>query len=161
MELSATELRIGNWILIPYQNSPIAIPAHETQVQGITIFGEIQTNNTPEHEGLKTHYNHVSGIPLTEEWLLKFGFKYQDRDVSHGNGHIERFYISPYFGEHREYWLELQLNNNVLKTYFAWLMWDIGGGRSFIHLPYGHKLGFVHKLQNVYFELSESELNLK
>lgn len=157
--MKANELRIGNYVNCPKDGqNPFRIDLLDFVSCGIGKFGMIYDKSV---HPLTWYLQDLQPIPLTEEWLLKFGFKYQDRDVSHGNGHIERFYISPYFGEHREYWLELQLNNNVLKTYFAWLMWDIGGGRSFIHLPYGHKLGFVHKLQNVYFELSESELNLK
>ena len=128
--MKANELRIGNWILIPYQNSPIAIPAHETQVQGITIFGEILTNNTPEHEGLKTHYNHVSGIPLTEKWLLKFGFS--------DNGAPE--------------WVRDLSNYNIGNDTIQYIKND-----SWKCI----KIRYVHQLQNLYFALTGTELNLK
>jgi hypothetical protein len=137
--MKANELRIGNWILIPYQNSPIAIPAHETQVQGITIFGEILTNNTPEHEGLKTHYNHVSGIPLTKEWLLKLGFE----KVIHA-------YV---MGIHN------RIFSGLMKFQFDRLlqMWvfSVGKYKDITRIEY------VHQLQNLYFALTGDELEIK
>ena len=139
--MKANELRIGNWILIPYQNSPIAIPAHETQVQGITIFGEILTNNTPEHEGLKTHYNHVSGIPLTEEWLLKFGF-----EVEEGS-------------DADNFWATIHKDSNIrvgmeIRNELYFLC-------SVDYNIHGLNIHYVHQLQNLYFTLTGNELSLK
>lgn len=132
--MKVNELRIGNWVLIPYQNSPIAIPAHETQVQGITIFGEIQTNNTPEHEGLKTHYNHVSGIPLTEEWLLKFGF------ITHDN---------------HDYFIDISSVCDI-HSWFSVFKAD-----DFYYIDaFDIKIRYVHQLQNLYFALTGEELEI-
>jgi len=137
--MKANELRIGNWILIPYQNAPIAIPAHETQVQGMTIFGEILTNNTPEHEGLKTNPNHISGIPLTEEWLLKFGFEKKD-----GAG-LCGFY-----------------KDILWNKYICWA-WSIDVGiedKNGDELLSFIKIKYVHQLQNLYFALTGNELTI-
>lgn len=130
--MKATELRIGNWVLIPYQNAPIAIPAHETQVQGMTIFGEILTNNTPEHEGLKTNPIHISGIPLTEEWLLKFGF------------------VSPGYYEDNEIY---RINEDDI-----WIMRNENGFYLYEYVE--TKIKYIHQLQNLYFALTGKELTL-
>ena len=130
--MKANELRIGNWILIPYQNAPIAIPAHETKVQGITIFGEILTNNTTEHEGLKTHFNYASGIPLTEEWLLKFGFEK----------------IGGYLWNCKKLGARRFINNPYGITHF-----EMEFGETHIRS--------VHQLQNLYYALTGNELEVK
>jgi hypothetical protein len=101
-------------------------------------------------------------IPLTEEWLLKFGFKYQDRDINRSDKKPERFYISRYFGQYHEYWIEMQLaTGNAFNHSFMWLNWNIGGGNNHIHLPEGHKMEYIHQLQNLYFALTGEELTIK
>ena len=133
--MKATELRIGNWVLIPYQNAPIAIPAHETKVQGITIFGEVLTDNTPEHEGLKTHFNHVSGIPINELWLEKLGFK------SIGlQGQVFEYLID----EHNRFTIETDC-----KFFYPSLNYD------FCCL---YQIKYVHQIQNLYHALTGKEL---
>lgn len=144
--MKANELRIGNWIN-EYGISRKVIPLDIVYLSQFEQAEKICIELTP--------------ISLTEEWLLKFGFKYQDRDVNRTNNRTERFYISPHFGEHREYWIDLQLETNALKVPFAWLNWDIGGGHDHIHLPEGHKLQYIHQLQNLYFALTGEELNIK
>lgn len=140
--MKVQELRIGNWIMIPYQNAPIAIPAHKTEVQGITIFGEVLTNNTPEHEGLKTHFNHISGIPITEEWLLKFGFECWLEKPNGG------FYV---------------LHNVIDGT--SDFEVTLEGGEAYPSIDenciYWGKTLYVHQLQNLYFALTGNELTIE
>lgn len=151
------ELRIGNIVGFKNRDDCYCVVTDLSSAGGIHLIRKFYDGDEDDQPEV---IDDITPIPLTEEWLLKFGFKYQDRDVSHGNGHIERFYISSHFGEHWEFWLELQLNNNWLKTFFVWLMWNIGGGRDFVHLPYGHKLEYVHQLQNLYFALTGEELTI-
>ena len=137
--MKANELRIGNWILIPYQNAPIVVPAHETQVQGITIFGEILTDNTPILEGLKTHYNHIFGISLTEEWLLKFGF--------------DNINSKEYGIKCGSCWMSLSNPKDMgeWQDCYCWVFDRF----KFIELKY------VHQLQNLYFAFTGEELTIK
>lgn len=160
--MKVSEIRIGNWLKTCTPNMEIMIPHLNAQVQAISLFGKLSFCHTPQREGFDMLSRHVQGIKLTEEWLLNFGFKYQDRDVNRKDGKRERFYISPYFGEHMEYWLEMNLPESTpFGRTFIWLNWDIGGGRRFVHLPYGQSLKYVHELQNTFFSLSNQDLTLK
>lgn len=148
--MEAGELRIGNYVLIPYQNDQIAIPAHETQIQGITIFGEIITNSTPEREGLKTNFIHVSGIPTTEEWLLKFGFKqvYHRSPQTYGEKMI--VYKKGQFAVTNQ---DYNSNEMVVTNSEELINWD-----------WRHKcfeVKYIHTLQNIYFDFVKKELTIQ
>ena len=90
------------------------------------------------------------GCPLSEKWLLAAGFKYQDRDINRSDKVKKRFYISDHFGDHREFWIELNIPDAESNDFrCCWLNWDIGGGRNFVHMPFPSKPMFVHELQNL------------
>lgn len=142
--MNASELRIGNYV----SNPPLS---ECRKIDYLDICDHAESRLIQPFEP----------IPLTEEWLLRFGWRYQDRDVNRSDKVEERFYISPYFGTHREYWLELQLESgNTFKHSFMWLNWNIGGGNHFVHFPHGHEIKYVHQLQNLYFALTGKELEL-
>jgi hypothetical protein len=63
----AQELRIGNWVMI----DPSSTPQQVCDVMCDCI-------TTENIRG--AHYGLVDAIPLTEEWLSKFGFKIWDRN---------------------------------------------------------------------------------
>jgi hypothetical protein len=67
--MKATELRIGNWVMIDPSNIP-------QQVVDV-MCDSVNTVNVQS-----AHYGLVDGIPLTEERLLEFGF---EKDVSKYN----------------------------------------------------------------------------
>jgi hypothetical protein len=143
--MEAKDLRIGNYI---YRKDKIV----ECDAD---ILRSIEALNATNNRG-KVYFP----IKLDEKWMLDFGFKYQSRYVKRGYKQTERFYISPRFGQ--EYWLEIQLaENSTFGHSFVWLHWDIGGGKRFVHLPEGHKLTYVHQLQNLFSTLSGKELELK
>lgn len=145
--MKATELRIGNLVKgdagKPYKFE-------------LSDFSDWWNDHNSHEFG-----DHIHPISLTEEWLLKFNWKYQDRDVNSVRGK-ERFYISSAFGNHKEYYLEMQLPSSTpFNLPFVWLGWDIGGGKNWIHLPEGHELRYVHQLQNLYFSLTGEELTIE
>ena len=111
--LQANELRIGNWYL--------SFGVDLKQVESITK-DKILIDFHP--------------IPLTEEWLLKFGFEYHHKIIS------RRFYN--------------------IGNLFA----EVGGdGRTAIYGTLAGELmcfvNYVHQLQNLYFALTGEELILK
>lgn len=100
----------------------------------------------------------VFPIELTPDMLIRFGFKYQDRDINSGTP--QRFYISQNFGKHREYWLEMNFPRIKEGRFFWWLNWNIGAGREFVHLPNGEQLKYIHQLQNWWHANANEELKL-
>jgi hypothetical protein len=76
--MKANELRIGNWVMV----FPVKHPQQVCDV----MFDSVNTESV-----FGQHYGEVDPIPLTEDWLLKFGFvsnPYEDR-YEKGTIHIE------------------------------------------------------------------------
>lgn len=81
--------------------------------------------------------NNYKPVELTEEWLLKFGFNYSfDKIFS--------ILINDYSA------LEYDLNNKSIEIISK-------GFRSYLY----RKCEYVHELQNLYFALTGSELEIK
>jgi hypothetical protein len=120
--IKANELRIGN--LIKYNDGGVfrVISIHEF---GLDVEDDIET--------AYTEYEKFSPIPLTEEWLLKFGF---EKDVA-------AFY--------------LDINTVLFVSYnddeFVHLKSN--------HLETIASIKYVHQLQNLYFALTGEELTIK
>lgn len=119
--IQANELRIGNYVTTGIT---------QTQVEGIT-------KHDPERFYVDLLYvkslipiAEIEPIPITEEWLLRFGFE-KDSRLTYKNKN--KFYI----------WECNDPNDSIYKQGFYW---------EEIHLPY------VHKLQNLYFALTGKEL---
>lgn len=72
----------------------------------------------------------IEPIELTEEWLLKFGFE-KENDYMYS------------------------INKGTVDYFPLWIFSD---GIYFCRLSKPIKLKYVHKLQNLYFELREKEL---
>ena len=116
--MKAQELRIGNWI--------------ET-LSGMEQCVDVLCDsvNTKSIEGI--NYGEINPIPLTEEWLVKFGFE-------------KRRYIHEgiIFGKD-EFW--------DLEYYIAHDIYEI----SQLEID---NLKYVHQLQNLYFALTGNELEI-
>lgn len=128
--MTANELRIGNWV----EDNAIVIGSKITQINNIT-------NEDQSCILLKP-------IPLTEEWLLKFGF---ERDIYH-----------------------CPENNFDMKDGWSFLIEDLGiyikfhEDFSFSIYDESDDIGLlikdpehVHQLQNLYFALTGEELKIK
>jgi len=113
--MKANELRLGNWIEHnQYPNDTVIICIED----GKHIDEAIRLNAKP--------------LPLTEEWLIKFGFK-KNTD----NGHLKG--NDCYYTHHN-------LNRCISLPNF---IYD------------GIKIKYVHQLQNLYFALTNQELEVK
>lgn len=125
MTLKANELRIGNYL---------------NGKQGHVIITEIRENNIVKiHDNTSSFYvgDCLKPIPLTEEWLLKFGFERTDQEDNSNDDWIWLFYQKD-------------------KIY-------IDGSDLTIETASGIviKIEYVHQLQNLYFALTGEELILK
>ena len=114
--MKATELRIGNLI---FQSGQI------TTIENIS-----RSINDWERVNNKRLFD-CTPIPLTEEWLLKFGFVKKEIGYSKLTEIKECFSIS--FGKHTSI--------NAIK--------------------FNNEVKYVHQLQNIYFALTGEELTLK
>ena len=132
--MKATELRIGNYIYLSLLD--------EDRLDFKDVLFKVDANTIRD----SVHYGNDwtgSPIPLTEEWLLKFGFK-------KGKVLTNIYYelnIDASYGASIVAFIE---NEKKLEIYLS----DCDGG----HI--GKKLEYVHKLQNLYFALTGEELKI-
>jgi hypothetical protein len=127
-----TELRVGNLL------TTIKGTKHykrELEVENIIYNNPNIDESLTLLNGYETHA--IKSIPLNEEWLLKFGFKYkrpsaggQDQWAGFGIWGYGDFYLLGY-KKGFEYWY----------------------GRQY-------EIKYVHQLQNLYFALTGEELTL-
>lgn len=123
--MEARELRIGNW----YQNKS---NDEKLKFQQVTFFED-------------AHYVAVycDPIPLTEEWLHKFGFNSKYKSV-HMHWNLGPFELNQKSNEDDEH--------NIIPQEQIWY---------FSHAGWTPDVLFVHQLQNIYFALTGLELELK
>jgi len=133
--MKAEELRIGNLIAEPYDNI--------TEVVN-EIVANTKSDGSGEINGeIEDYFN---PIPLTEEWLLKFGFTKYD------NGCISaKFCIG---------------KNPITHDYLFELTWlkdytDVNFEPHPFYKNGYHQIKYIHQLQNLYFALTGQELEVK
>jgi len=125
------ELRIGNLVYLVLENSPNIKEQHIVEPTTLMMLtGEVNSKGT-----------YLDPIPLTEEWLLKFGFEYN----------IKRYY-------HPTTMLFELFNVSALHGGFKIIA---GRKEKNIILQISHPIKHVHQLQNIYFALTGEELIIK
>ena len=134
--MKASELRIGNW----FNSVKFGVPV----ICELTDFAELchrsdgAYNDPPIDEMFEP-------IPLTEEWLLKFGFK-KRRNVG---THIDE--------ETAFYWLHDYSGIGITIDYF---LSTHDRNYDSISVDGSKGLEYVHELQNLYFALTGEELEI-
>ena len=124
--MKAKQFRIGN-----YYN-------HNGEVKEITVN---MLSNLFESEDRAW----FEPIPLTEEWLLKFGFEYKKNNYTHNYRRVDLE------GLYLDYWVVIR--HDPASWYK--LAHDIG------KIIAADKIWYVHQLQNLYFALTGEELTIK
>ena len=129
----AIELRLGNYIF-EQDCHPFYFPVEQI---------------TKAANGHRIHYRYNSiscmvedaqPIKLTEEWLLKFDFK-----KARTFDELNRWFIGV---------------NPVTKDWLFDLVW-LDGAKSPFYRNGHHQIQYVHQLQNLFFALAGTELELK
>lgn len=129
--LRSQDLRIGNYVMFS-NNSEIF------KVTGISEFG-LDVEN--EVEEIYMEYDNFEPIPLTEEWLLKFGFEITNNEGDKKDFEYKTFYPFYLSLDHDE----VCLNYDTKSGYYC-IFYD------------DKRLLFIHQLQNLYFALTGEEL---
>lgn len=131
--MKANELRIGNYIqYIPIKN-PVKIIATDSR------------NNSIVHDNSEALIDgQYEPIPLTDEWLLKFGFA-KKPNAGYHNRDLEYY-------DHRN--MMLFIEND--KYYLGYNSRDYDCERF-----NSREIKHVHQLQNLYFALTGDELTIK
>ncbi len=137
-KLSATELRIGNIIGFVLPDKPVIVSeilmgSDEYFIETITIDGETGNAGRPIED--------FCTIPLTEEKLVEFGFEYREDLCGNGqdyyNGYVKNGFRIAVIGDEFAYWIDVE------DYYYSFAL---------------RKIKYVHKLQNLYFEIKNEEL---
>lgn len=156
--MNAKELRIGNWVMgnKPFQVKGSDISLYESREKA-QLKGVLQGSQLPEP------------IPLTEEWLERFGFEKQPEFMWLGNGadwqpEYPRTYHEDYYNGEFVFrftkWQWLDKEDKVhseesiefLRTNESYYSKIYEGNIQFNSLEY------VHELQNLVFALTGREL---
>ena len=134
--MKANELRIGNYV------SARTIKYHKDGICSISGLN---------HKGIYVKYGrghiipiNIEPIPLTEEWLLKFGFT---------KGYTKWGYNIPDWMFDITAFIGIGLNGN--KQWFN--LYCVNGETKQIF----QSIYYVHQLQNLYFALTGQELEIK
>lgn len=130
--MKTQDLRIGNWINFPFHNEDVQIiglPLLQNLKQGI----QVKTLGTELCEPLEKQF---SPIPLTEEWLVRFGFEKREPDDDYNYWGILNFTV---------------LYGRTMDRDFSFFL---NGYHNDCNIQY------VHQLQNLYFALTGEELTL-
>ena len=142
--MKATELRIGNLVYGINRRSEVHLP-NETplKVWQIEIFNcEVlpPDKNPAEAESyLKISNVDITGIPLTDKWLLKLGFTFKVEELG------ARFY-------------ERQVGIDFI-SFSKDGHWNINSGKSYWYMDRNFKSPkYVHELQNLYFAMTGTDL---
>jgi hypothetical protein len=129
--MEAKELRIDNWI------------KYNFKMQGwkyVQVCANDFHNGFRDDKFVSINYK---PIPLTEEWILKFGFdKDSDNDYCFKGFHLEDRNIDTFLPVEK-----------ILKLKDNFGCWYVGA--------YLRELKYVHQLQNLYFALTNEELIIK
>lgn len=149
--MEAKELRIGNYVTVDNQDSWRNLEGVTLIVTGINNHMDSQDLEFfPDSDGkvsIKSEYEtygqfsqFIKPIPLTEEWLLKFGFEKEIID----DKFIRKtyYYIDDFEVEFHGKRIVFRVENRDSVMYFA------------------HHTLFVHQLQNLYFVITNNELTI-
>jgi len=122
MEHISNSIRNGNWIN--------AEPYGDFKVVAMNVFSDSSTfYKSLEYYPQAANGKTIAGIPLTEEWIKRFGGR-----------------------KHLEYMLVDVANHDALYLIYSKGMYHWGQG------TWSVKLEFVHELQNLYYALTKKEL---
>jgi hypothetical protein len=125
--MEPTEVRIGNYVLMPQTDSKVLIPSVPNKIKGITSLGEFEFAGEHFNITLKIPSKHCKGITLMPEHLEFLGF----------------IKVSDYQYIHKV--MEIKLED--FKEFFIWR----------IHKNLNVRIESIHHLQNLFANMTSNE----
>lgn len=148
--IQPNELRIGNLFHEIYRDAEVHLPdtSRVFEITSVPSFGveAVLLGEIPaqvEHHHIIMFYN-LSPIPLTEDWLLKLGF-----NMNYSSGVKKKYF-------HHSL---LYSGGNAL----AYVIYSKTAEKNGV-LFWGNevpKIHYIHQLQNLFFALTNKELEIK
>lgn len=149
--MKASELRIGNIVARINRSGEVHLPVYSYpfRVFSVNPFDvrvyKYDKNPAllPDSEMQDFDINDIAGIPLTEDWLVKFGFKNRFNNKGHG-----------------AIW-DLMRKDDKWESSLAVALMESGykgPGGYVLNAPTCQAIQYVHQLQNLYFTLTGEEL---
>ena len=138
--MKANELRIGSIVKSLVNDEDFSIV--EEIGHRASLGHYVSLNN--QHSGVWLEHQErdlILGIPLTEEWLIKFGFGINKRPS-------------------KDIYIEFNPRMAILFNQGNVGEMDLVQDGKFISFKHGH-IKYVHQLQNLYFALTNEELTMK
>ncbi len=145
MKLTAKDLRVGNLVITnnpKYRSQDIGKVACIVAINSLKKYEELDGDALIYHldNEWKDTYGqfliYLEPIPLTEEWLLRFGFEKKENN-----------------------WKCLCICNDWTYLYWERLAGlELSVNKHSVMLPH---IKYVHQLQNLYFALTNQELEIK
>ena len=132
--MKAQELRIGNYVNTSERSGNIYQICRQGIVRTINNGSCNITPNGCSSPVVTVKLKNIEPIPLTEEWLMKFGFRTHD---------------------HHDYFIDI----SPASDFRAWLSVFQGNGFFYID-AFDIKFKYVHQLQNLFFALTGEELTI-
>lgn len=133
--MKPNELRIGNYVeLLGKTKELLYLTKHNGKNETVGYYAGFEKH-------IPVNFIHLRPIPLTEQWLIDFGFEKERKTL-----------LSCYFYKD-DFEIEIHGDKYVFRVY---------GGESAPHLTqfFAHHTRHVHQLQNLYFALTGEELKL-
>lgn len=124
--MNAGELRIGNWI---------SHQGIEFEVLGLDMEYVLLKSNINKFHSFEVKHKLIKPIPITEEWLIKFGFVQASEFKQH-------YLLECEFGELEYAFFDA---SNSLWIDGVWIK----------------NINYVHQLQNIHFDLTQTQLQIK
>tara|TARA_R110000772_G_scaffold176676_2_gene288337 strand:- start:561 stop:989 length:429 start_codon:yes stop_codon:yes gene_type:complete len=139
--INSNELRIGNLVWIS-DNLTLSI---YREAQEVNIYNLIQLDPffAGHKAGHKESYIDIEPIPITEEWLVRFGFIKED----------EEWKLFPC--------AEIQIIVFNENNYNGVMFYTRTIHTDYTPIYCGSQINNIHQLQNLYFALAGEELKLK
>jgi len=138
--MKSNELRIGNMVMISeVKCKVIGIEGCKNIKNGFSVFDTVRLSGDGINSQQQIYCQGVSPIALTEEILLKCGFN--------------KIYVT-----------DPQLENSQSKWYIDDLeIFKFEDNHEYLFFSFGQdfKIIYLHQLQNLYFELTGKELEIK